>query len=102
MTGETYRFTFDETVPFEEAELSLQLAVIAAGGLYGESRVRMELAYDALESARTVVISRNGEIDSAVVRIFTAFLTREFGDDAFIVRRDQASVTSPQEAACAS
>lgn len=102
MTGETYRFTFDESVPFEEAELSLQLAVIAGGGLYGEARVRMELAYDAQESARTIVIARNGEIDSAVVRIFTAFLTREFGDDAFVVRRSASPLSTPQEVACAS
>lgn len=102
MTGDTYRFTFDETVPLEDAELSLQLAVIAAAGLYGESRVRMELAYDAQESARTIVIARNGEIDSAAVRIFTAFLTREFGDDAFSVRCEASRRSTPQEVACAS
>jgi len=60
---------------------------------FGEARVRMEVAYD-LDTAKSVVLidGRTGAGDAAV-RIFTAFITREFGEDSFEVRRTSQSIS---------
>lgn len=99
MTRDVYRFVLKETVPLDQAEMSLQLAILAAEGLYGGARVRMDVGYHLDEPRRTVVVDANTEVGSAVVRIFTAFLTREFGEHAFEVRRVEAPRASAQEGA---
>lgn len=86
MASGVYRFVVKPSVPLDEAELSLQLAILAAEGLFGGARVRMDVGYRLDKSGRTLVVDANTEVGSAVVRMFTAFLTREFGDRAFEVR----------------
>lgn len=95
MTSGVYRFRLQADVPLEEAEMSLQLAILAAEGLFGGARVRMEAGYRVDEPQRALLVDARTEVGSAVVRIFTAFLTREFGEARFEVRRvDDAKLAS--------
>ena len=87
MTADVYRFEMDKTVPLLEAEQSLHLALIAVQGLFGQARVRMDAAYHVNESRRVIVVDGTTEIGLALVRVFTEFLLREFGGEAFEVRR---------------
>ena len=101
MTTGVYRFVLKPTVPLEEAEMSLQLAIFAAEGLFGSARVRMDVGYHLDSPRRTVVVDANTEVGSAVVRMFTAFLTREFGEHTFEVRRvESPHASAPEEATC--
>src|SRR4029453_3995885 len=81
-----YRFEIDESVPLTEAEMSLQFAMIALEGLHGQARVRLEGRYDVEQEARALFVDGSTEVGAALVRVFTALMIREFGDDSFAVR----------------
>lgn len=81
------RFTFDNRIDLSDAEATLHLAILAAEGLYGEARVRMDFAYFADPAHRVIHLDSGSQSGDAVARIFTIFAAREFGDRAFAVRR---------------
>ena len=87
MKSDVYRFTLARVVDLIEAESTLQLAILATEGLLGEACVRMETSYHIDAPRCAVLIDGGTPAGNAVVRIFTAFITREFGADAFSVRR---------------
>ena len=66
---------------------TLQLAILGTEGLLGEACVRMETSYHVDAPRCAVLIDGGTTAGNVVVRIFTAFITREFGADAFSVRR---------------
>ena len=82
-----YRFALDASVPLDEAEQTLQLTLLALEGLYGQAAVRLDGRYIVCPDAYAIVVDGAGEVGSAAVRVFTALLTREFGEDAFSVSR---------------
>lgn len=87
MTPDVFRFEFERSVPIEEAEMSLHLALFAVEGLFGQARVRLDAGYHVDEPHCAIVIDGMGEVGAAVVRIFTSLLLHEFGGDDFTVRR---------------
>ena len=86
MKTSVYRFTFAPGIEFVEAEATLQLAVLACEGLVGQSRVRMEVSYFADPTHSVIFVDGTRAIGDAVIRIYIAFLTREFGESKFSVR----------------
>lgn len=94
MTVDVFRFEFAPGVPLTEAEMTLQLAMIALEGLVGQARVRLDATYHLDEARRAIIVDGTTAIGAALVRIFTGLALREFGDDAFAVRRAQASPSS--------
>lgn len=89
-----FRFSFDEDVNLIEAEATLQLAILAAEGLLGESRVRMEFSYHLDAPRAALLVDGSTASGDAIVRIYTAFLSREFGSDRFAVRRMPSPATA--------
>jgi len=87
MRTDVFRFTFAPFVDMIEAEATLQLAIVAAEGLFGEARTRTDVGYFADVPRHVIVVDGSTPAGSAVVRIFVAFVTHEFGADAFAVRR---------------
>lgn len=87
MFTNVYRFEIDHSVPLMEAEASLQLAIFAAEGLFGAARVRMDMAYHLDEPRWAIVADGTTAVGSAVIRMFTALLIREFGESSFQVQR---------------
>ncbi|NLF17830.1 MAG: hypothetical protein GX595_11325 [Lentisphaerae bacterium] len=85
MNETVYRYQFEPDVPMEEAETSLVMAIIAAEALHGQPAVRLSLRYLFSEEKRACVIDGYNEIALHVVLVFTQFLLRQFGDDAFQV-----------------
>jgi len=54
MGTQAYRYRFREDVDILDTEVTLHLAIIAAEGLYGEARVRMDAATSSTKrSARS-------------------------------------------------
>lgn len=87
MNTSVFKFTFGAGVALVDVEATLQLAILAAEGLFGESRVRMEVSYHCDAPRSTIVVDGSTGPGDAVMRIYTGFLTREIGPDAFSVRR---------------
>ncbi len=87
MTRDIYRYRFNENVPLRDAEESLLLAVLAVESLYGRSPVRLDAAFCLDREKRSCVVDAGSEVGRAIARIFTGFLTRQFGEDAFRVDR---------------
>jgi len=82
-----YRYKFAERVDLRDTDDTLLLAVLAAEGLFGATRVRMDLAVATDEVIRVIVVDASTDVGLAVNGIFAAFVSREFGPDAFCVKR---------------
>lgn len=99
MNNMMFRFEFDLVVDFDEAETTLQLAIMAAEGLVGEACVRMDVTFEVDPALRTIFIDGGSPTGEVVTRIFTSLLTHEFGADVFWVRRLPARVAHAIEVA---
>jgi hypothetical protein len=87
MCKEIYRYAFTQTVPIEDVEASLVLAVMATESLHGESQVRMDAAHYLDAASRACVIDASTPVGRDVNRLFIGFIRREFGEDSFNVSR---------------
>ena len=90
MQSAIYRFEFDKPVSMTDVETTLHLAVLGAEGLFGESSVRMDGAYSIDEQRRVCIVDARNEVGRCICQIFTGYLRKEFGSDAFTVRRVSA------------
>lgn len=97
MESAIYKYVFEESVSMEEAEATLHLAMLAAESMFGESTVRMDAAYSIDEENRVCVVDGNNEVGRCICRIFTGYLTREFGGSAFRVRPFAGRKPAPAE-----
>ncbi len=88
MEREIYRYSFGETIPVAEAEESLMLAALAAECIHGRSALRLAGAFLFDADRRSCVIDGSTEIGRHIAAIFTGFLTKQFGDEAFTVERN--------------
>ena len=100
MKKDIVRYTFSRSVKMREAEETLLLAVLAVESLFGESTVRLDASYSIDSSRRACVIDASTEIGRAICRVFTGFVSREFGSDAFEIHRLDSPPTK-ETAACA-
>lgn len=89
MNGDIYRYQFTPEVPANDAEETLLLAVLAAECLHGQSRVRLDASYSMDAEKHACVIDAGTDVGRDIVRIFTGFAIREFGEEAFKVKRIQ-------------
>jgi len=87
MSRLVYRYRFAEDVAIEDVEASLILAIFAAEALHGEAETRLDASHYLDPTARTCVIDGGTPVGRDLNRLFVGFLRREFGDDAFRVRR---------------
>ena len=94
MTTDVFRFSMLPEVPVKEAEMTLQLATFAAEGLFGPSRIRLNLSYHLDAERQAILIDGTTKEGSSVIRIFTGLLIREFGENSFRVERLR-SVSQP-------
>jgi len=87
MNKEIYRYEFLPDAKASDIEETLHLAMLAAECLHGQARVRLDASYCMDPDKRVCVVDAGTAIGRDVVRIFTGFAIREFGEDAFRVRR---------------
>jgi len=90
--AKAYRYQFREGVDPRDVEDTLLLAFLAAEGVFGEARVRMDGAYSTDRESRTVTVDASTAVGQIVNAVFTVFAVKEFGRDAFGVRRLVAEV----------
>ncbi len=87
MGNPAYRYRFAEAVNLTDALDTLLLAALAAEGVFGESRVRMDFSYATDPSIRAIIVDASTPVGQVVSSIFGTFILREFGPDGFDVRR---------------
>jgi len=91
MVKELVRYSFKDALPAAAIENVLILAIIATESLYGESSVRLDIAYYFDPEGRTCVIRSSSKVGSDLCKLFTGLATREFGEAAFSVQRIEPS-----------
>ncbi len=84
---EVQSYTFERLVPAKEIRGTLLLAVLAAEGLHGQSRVRLDAAYRFDAERHACLIDAGSDVGRDICRIFTGFAIREYGESAFKVGR---------------
>ena len=87
MNRELYRYNFNSNVPLRDVEESLLLAVLATESLHGRSLVRLDASFCLDAGKRSCVVDAATDVGRAIASIFTGFLSREFGEEAFKVER---------------
>ena len=92
MDAPEYCFRFSREAPMADVEETLILAAIAAEGLHGRARVRLEGRFSADPQERTCMIRADTEVGRSIARIFTEMLILEIGDSAFDVSGPGVSV----------
>lgn len=90
-----FRYQFLPTVPLEEVESSLCLALMAVESLHGETEVQLQASHYLDHDLRVCVVDSGSEVGANLNRIFAGFLRREFGVHAFQVKRLDA-VSGPR------
>jgi hypothetical protein len=87
-----FQFRFRPSVRLDEVRESLVLSLMATEGLHGRTRVQLEARFHLDLKERTCSIRADSEVGRDLVRIFTALLTQQFGEGAFTVGQNSASV----------
>ena len=98
MNREVYRYHFPHGTSIEAVQESLLLAVLAVECLRGDSVVRLDAAYYFDEEKRACVIDATTDVGRDISRIFAGFLTKEFGEDGFSVRKVTQAGVGPSPA----
>lgn len=89
-SGSQYKFTFRRRLGLDDIADSLTLAICAAEGLHGRSKVRLEGAWRFDRQRRVCTIDASTPVGMDISRLFINFLSQEFGENAFTVRRPNA------------
>jgi hypothetical protein len=97
MSREIHRYSFKASVPADEIENTLLLAVMAAEGLHGQSRVRLDATYFFDAEKHACVIDSGSDVGRDICRMFTGFAMREFGEAAFSVSRTDSIPNAQKE-----
>jgi len=87
MNRTIYNYRFDTDLPMDAIKGSLLLAVMAVEGLKGRARVQLEARFKLNKNKRSCEIEANTDVGESIARIFTGFLVKEFGENAFKVER---------------
>lgn len=92
MHSQIYRYRFSDTVPMDEVESSLLLAIMATESLHGESQVRLDAGHFLDKDRREMVIDGRTTVGQDLNRLFVGYASREFGRDEFEVERAEDPV----------
>lgn len=82
-----YRYRFASEAPLQEIEATLLLALFGVESLHGEAQVRLDAAHRLDKEQHACIIDAATPVGQDFNRLFTGFLSREFGADAFQVER---------------
>ena len=87
MNHDIYRYEFSAKVPLDEVEQSLALSVLTTESLHGRTRVRLDASFCIDKEKHACIVDAGTEVGRHIASIFTGYLTREFGENAFKVKR---------------
>lgn len=82
-----YRYQFSDDMQFSDAEETFVLSLFVTEALHGEPASRLHIAHAADESQKRMAVECRGEVGLHFNMIFCGLLSKEFGRDAFEVKR---------------
>ena len=94
MQDTRYEYTFRRHVSMADVQDSLTLAILGAENLHGRSLVRLDGWWRLDRQRRKCSIDGSTKVGQAIAGLFAGYLSREFGDQAFRVRRTPDSNVS--------
>ena len=80
-------FTFEPSIPMEEAAATFQLALLAAESLHGADRVTLDAVFRIDHDTRSIEVDRSTSVGCTLALVFLGYARCEFGQDAFRMRR---------------
>jgi hypothetical protein len=95
MNQDLYRFDFLPSVPIDEVEQTLLLAIIATESIHGETQAKLDISHVFDAEKRTCVICAATAVGRDLNRLFTGLLSREFGAASFRVERVTGQCPQP-------
>ena len=87
MKRPSYKFQIGEEYPMSGVEEALLMSVIAAEGVHGRARVRLDARFGVDLGDRTCCVNSDSPAGEDIAKIFTEFLLLECGDDGFSVEQ---------------
>ncbi len=87
MNHNIYKYEISFDVPLDEVEQSLALSVLTTESLHGRTRVRLDASFFIDKDKHACIVDGGTEVGRHIASIFTGYLTREFGENAFKVKR---------------
>jgi len=85
MITDGYVFRFRSAEALRQAAATLRLALVAAEGIHGEVRVRMDAAYATDPVLCAIAVDASTNVGQDVAGIFTALVGLVFGAMSFTV-----------------
>ena len=86
MKSSNYEFRFGDRPPMDGVEETFLMSVIAAEGIHGRARVRLDGRFDLNHDGRVCTINSDNKVGEDIAKIFAEFLLLEFGEDGFEVK----------------
>lgn len=83
----TVRYSFTESVPFEEVEGTLLIALIGVEALHGEAVARLDAGHLIDRPGRACLLDAATPAGKDLNSIFLALIRREVGPSAYTVER---------------
>jgi len=87
MNHDIYKYEFSFNIPIDEVEQSLALSVLTTESLHGRTRVRLDASFCIDKEKHACIVDAGTEVGRHIASIFTGYLTREFGENTFKVKR---------------
>ncbi len=84
-----YRYRFKRHIDIDDVQDTLTLAILGAENLHGRARVRLDGWWRLDRQRRRCTIDGSTEVGEDINRLFAGYLSREFGERSFTVRRAQ-------------
>lgn len=79
------RFKFKDGIDSDLIESKIALAILAAEGVFGQAKVRLNAAY--IVSRNKAAIDVSNDVGEHIAQVFTRFMSEEVGENKFIVER---------------
>lgn len=82
-----HTYQFRRHLDLDEIQDTLTLSILGAENLHGRSRVRLDGWWRLDRQRRKCEIDTSTEVGQVIARLFTGYLSKEFGENSFTVRR---------------
>lgn len=79
------KFKFTKGIDKKIIEAQIAIAIIAVESTFGQSKVRINAAYDLI--GRTMIIDVSSDVGEQIAQVFTGLITHQFGEEKFSVER---------------
>ena len=87
MKQEILRCKFSAEIPIVDARNFLLLSILATESIHGHTSVRMNMRFYLDEEKHCCVFDVSNEVGTHASRIFTGFLSEQFGDESFSIEK---------------